>query len=242
MREISLKRIGDDFFDRQENNLTKEYYSGTHLIVLTGECIERALAILEEIDRPETFYTYEKGDWLFVVIPDMLENDFFDVVIKELEKDLGLIDKEDGYYGIRKKIPSTPDLPKDRQSAGVELIEGEECPCATIYLGRGYNEMFSRVTIAFSFAKRLIFYRVQQYRNTVDQGLQPQGESRLFSGWGAQWNAIEFAYGISSDLDKNFEAAEKAKRFLHAIVGELRRRFKYNKQKKYYEAWAEAHQ
>lgn len=216
-----LERIGNGFYFNDED-VTGQYYSGTHQIILTGDCVDVALDALEDIDNVTIFF-YDDDYHCYIVAPDLSEVDFFEQIVSVVESAVADIFEEDGSYTIRCKIPTTPKLP-DQGTADIEQIDGASYYKATIHLGRGYGTVYSVVDIFMSVRGRKVLYRVQRFINSVT-GAEADGEAKIFSGMGAQWQAVCFAYDIEISEGDSKEAAQRAKKFVYAIVGELMSRF-----------------
>lgn len=222
MSLCQLERIGNKFYFNDED-VTTEYYSGTHQIVLTGDCVDAVLDALEEIDHGSRIFFYDDDYHCYIVAPDLSETDFFQTLVDVVESAVTDIFEEDGTYAIRSKIPMTPKLP-DQSTANIEQIHGLPCYKATIHLGRGYGTVYSVIDIFMSVRGRKVFYRVQRFINGV-AGAEVDGAAKMFSGVGAQWHAVCFAYSIEISEGDTKEAAQRAKKFVYAIVGELMSRF-----------------
>lgn len=222
-----LKRVGQSFvFNSDGRNITELYYSGTHQIVLSGDCVNPALETIELLSDIY-FFVYDDEDHYrcYIVAPYLTtDKSFFEQVVKPVEAAVEYITKDDGSYSIRPKIPTTPSLPTGPDDAQTEIVSGIPCYKAIVHLGRGYGNYWSEVTILMSKEGHKIFYRVQRYLNKVG-GAITDGPAKLFAGAGAQWQAICFAYGISPSEAETKEAAHRAKKFVYAIVGELMERF-----------------
>ncbi|MDO8668732.1 MAG: hypothetical protein Q7K65_00370 [Candidatus Buchananbacteria bacterium] len=216
-----LKRNGQDFYLGEEI-VTDRYYSGTHQIVLGGDCVDEALDVLEDIEGIDIFF-YDDDIYFYVVAPELSATEFFERIVRLVEMAIINVSSQDGTYGIRRKIPATPQLP-DASISSSEIIDGLACFKATVHLGRGYGTRYSKIDIMLSQTGRKVFYKVQRFNNNI-AGPKKDGESKTFSGVGAQWQAICFAYGISPSEGEIKEAAQRAKKFVYAVVGELMDRF-----------------
>lgn len=237
MSLMELQRIGQDF-DLDGENFTEHYYAGSHQIVLSGDCVNPALDALELIADVDSFF-YDDDNYCYVVAPELDEKKFFEQVVSVVEAAVANIADQDGGYSVRRKIPATPELP-EKSSAVSERVDGVLCYRATVHLGRGYGTRYSQVDILLSHRGRRVFYRVQRFNNDV-AGPQKDGEARIFSGVGAQWQAVCFAYGIQPFEGETKEAAQRAKKFVFAVVGELMDRFWSDSvQPSYMDAWRQA--
>ena len=213
-----LKRIGQDFF-LNGDNMTDYYYSGTHQIVLSGDCIDAALDALTSIEAIHLLF-YDDGYYCYIVAPQFDEESFFNKVVSVVEKSVAGISINNGTYSVRRKIPATPKLPAGPDDACTVGLGNITYYKVVIHLGRGYGRRWSQVSILMPKEGREIYYQVQRYFNKVS-GSQIDGESKMFTGIGAQWQAICFAYGFTPDEAKDKEAAQRAKKFVYTVVGEM---------------------
>lgn len=239
MSLVELFRRNQDF-TRNGEVMTDRYYAGTHQIVVSGDCVNLALDALENIDGVEIFF-YDDDYYCYIVAPELDEKSFFEQVVSVVETAVSGVLDEEGTYAVRRKIPATPALP-DQSSVASERVDGVPCYKATVHLGRGYGTRYSRVDILMSNIGRKVFYRVQRFNNDV-AGPQEDGEAKIFGGVGAQWQAVCFAYGIAPSEGDTKEAAQRAKKFVYAVVGELMGRFWSNTtQPSFMDAWRQGRQ
>ncbi|NCN07652.1 hypothetical protein GW933_03075 [Candidatus Falkowbacteria bacterium] len=235
-----LEKIDNGFYFNGDD-VTAYFYSGTHQIILTGDCVDLALDVLENIENINTLF-FDDGIRCYIVAPKLSEMEFFEQVVKVVEGKVGNVPQEDGTYCIRRKIPPTQLLP-ELEEASIKRLGGLDYYQATVILGRGYASVYSMVDILMSAEGRYtIMYRVQRFNNDVS-GAVEDGEAQVFSGAGAQFQAVCFAYSITADEIKTKEAAQRAKHFLYAVVGELMERFwQPSVQPSYFRTWQESNQ
>ena len=230
-----LKRVGR-LFMANDQDVTELYYSGTHQIVLSGDCVNPAIDVIESLSDIN-FLVYDDELYCYVVAPELTAQSFFEQVVKPVEAAVAHIFEDDGSYSIRPKIPATPALPSGPEDALAASLNGNVYYLVDIRLGRGYGNRWSEVTIWMSKNGREICYNVQRYLNKVS-GPKKDGENQLFTGIGAQWRAICFAYGITPDEAKTKEAAQRAKKFVYAVVGEMMDRLWSNQtQPRFMDQW-----
>ena len=231
-----LKRNGQSFIDENGNTVTELFYYGTHQIVLTGDCIDPVLDIISSLDKAELLI-FDNDSHCYIVAPYLDAKSFFELVVKPVEAAVAGISKDDGSYIVRPKIPATPDLPATPDDAHTVAIGGTTYYQVVVHLGRGYGNRWSKVTILMARDGREVSYNVQRYLNKVT-GAKEDGEAKTFTGIGAQWQAVCFAYGISPSEAKTKEAAQRAKKFVYAVVGELMDRLWSDQpQSSYLEQW-----
>ncbi len=232
-----LERVGRDF-TLNEDNFTDQYYAGSHQIVVSGDCVDSALDALETIDGVNIFF-YDDEHYCYIVAPELDEQSFFEQVVSVVESAVAGIADQDGSYSVKRKIPATPEFP-EKSNAVSERVDGVLCYLATVHLGRGYGTRYSQVDILLSHRGRRVFYRVQRFNNDV-AGPVKDGEAKIFSGVGGQWQAVCFAYGIQPAEGETKEAAQRAKRFVFSVVGELMNRFwSDSTQPSYLQDWQQA--
>lgn len=240
--ELVKNRSRKQFISSTGNDLTTDFYNGTHEIVLDKDCIEPALRALEQAyPSMEILAHNDDHQWrCCVVVSGMSEKDFFRKIVSVVEKAVSNIYDGDGRYSVRRKIPLAPQLPENSDSAESELISGENCYRATVHLGRGYGHRYSQMDILLTKHTRRVYYRIQRFNNDSASGGVADGEAKLFKGNRAQWLSICYAYGISDSDDDSKEAARRAKNFVYAIVGDLMSKFWGDGQPSCLDAWEEA--
>jgi hypothetical protein len=198
-------------------------------IILTGFCQELAFEALEGVAQQFQILVHDDNCRCYVVVPGISEEQFFTEIVSVVDHAVGGVDISEGEYSIRRKIPPSPKLPQGISDAKAERISGEICRKATIHFGRGYGHRFSKVEISLSSESPKIYYCVQRMENKIGGEIE-DGKLEFFSGRGAQWDAVRYAYDIDQNDNDPKEAARRAKGFAHAIVGQLMERFDYNSQ------------
>jgi len=200
-----------------ENTFTPQMQAVTAQIVVTGKCLQPALAVLDGVDSDLTALVVVRkdGSKAVVAFPAVVEKDgngkpkidenglpkvlvpemdivtIVKLVFSPMEKAIEDIPQDQGGLWVNRAIPSS--LPVAEQEAKVVEEGGREYWCVRTILGVGFGHRFSVVEVLLSKEKyQSVLYRIRRFKNNLDGGAKPEGPVQVFGSLRA---AIGFAYG-----------------------------------------------